>query len=1300
MAKQIILKCKNCNREFGYSENAYRLMAEKGNSRLERCQDCLQIHGREIKETESPYFEFKKESDLPLSFNFSETEFGFRGERTQEEKIKLADQSGMDISITDKEIVTLYQMLEDSQVVVLTSPTGTGKSTYIPKRLIQAPESYVGDFVERLLHQGQIIITQPRILATLQTAKTTARISGEEIGPYDLFGSRHSGEDRSSFWNRVISITDGTLPNWIRQGKLGQYSLVMIDECHERSLNIDIILSCLKRELPKYPQLRVIISSATINAQKLLDTFKEGNISVSLLDIPSRKKCKKYRHFWKDKNPVEGCDCWLCKMPKKERQNFWETQKEITKEYDLPEVCTNFVLTILSETGEGSILVFLHGEGPIKETVRRLKVKCKRNIEIIPVYSKIQEWAEAELKRTEGKRRVIIATNIAETSITIPDLVYGINAGWIKQIEWDPNTQIQKLRSKLHTKDGNKQREGRLGRNQDGYVYHLLTKKQWDEELEEHTSPEITRSCLDDSLTTLIATGVGKIDQFSWIEKPAECPNMAQEIKRAQKSLQDREIVDQKGDIVEKTLELLGIPRSSTEASFLFLADEQGLLFETMTFLMLMSTRDGEARTGANLYNPHIGLLLWNPEMTAKTKANIYAIHQGLKTGCQDDLDFVIKLAWCFQRMKSNGLSREWAEYHFVNYENLTKLLSDIDELIITIFGEERQESFRELDLESLDRIRLLISSTWPDRITDLSLIIISAQCAGDWKVRKKALAMSFVDEETLINAYPQRTPVASFMVTIPEQVQKEDLFIDQRFPIGSIVEVKEEKGKTYLSKLEKVPSEIRVSNKKSVWSSEEKNEMKVSFDRRFILDEDSVGCYQGIWFGKNQSGRAKILEWKRGENSIPVAILSPFTESDISISRKEKEDPLRVNIHRIVRDPIGRNGWISVRTPIHEIPVELNELSLSDWGAGLEQLEGRIFNLTVQAVDNKGNLQLSNINRVIQDLNCLREQVVVEKEINLEGHIEEIREEEEKAVVIVPRAFGVVHSFEVHQDFIPGKQVTNLRVGEDVIVRFSLPSTQEDHVRGECFVKEEICALPDCLRYDDKNDEMLFSYCLDKKDLTKWTARPEVIDFVWRHSWRYCLQVKIVSLKERLSNLREKDLVEGIIQQVNYEEGGTKVKSLQVLINDNTPGFVFNSDLGSLSVSRGDSILFYIKAVDPKSGFLRLASLQSEDEKKNKQKEFVRRTQAHIKRWQSNIIKAKDVIKRKKASITKINQNIAVNRVRVNTARSKEWEHRFILWIEEGENKVKIIEKEIKNVTLSINNWLDKIESVRKKLR
>lgn len=250
------------------------------------------------------------------------------------------------------------------------------------------------------------------------------------------------------------------------------------------------------------------------------------------------------------------------------------------------------------------------------------------------------------------------------------------------------------------------------------------------------------------------------------------------------------------------------------------------------------------------------------------------------------------------------------------------------------------------------------------------------------------------------------------------------------------------------------------------------------------------------------------------------------------------------------------------------------------------------------------------------------------------------------------------------------------------------MPKTERDHISADHLTNEEIDTIGVLPRgeYDKEKGEVLFAYCLEDKDLKNWPARPEALEFVKRHSFQYCLVAKIESLKERLSQLKEMDQVEGVVQRITYEEDGKTIKSVQVLVEGNILGFAFGSDLGPISVSEGKKIIFYVKTVDPNSGFLRLVSKEAQEEKRKKQQEFIERTQAHIQRWENNIVKAR-------AAIEKIRQNIAKNQAKLRTARSREWEARFQRWIEEDERKIREIE-------WSIRVWLGKIESARDRLK
>ncbi len=1296
--KTVTAECKHCGKKFNYSQEAYDLRAEGGDSKPRRCDECSKKHGKRIKSFFSPYFSFSEISDGSVDMGRCDHELAFHGRRIEKKQIKKADQSGMDISITDKEIIELYQKLEQNQVVVMVSPTGTGKSTYVPKRLVQAPDGYEGDFVDRLIRQGQIIVTQPRIMATDGTGKTTAKISGELFGRRGMFGIRHS-KDKESFsaWNKCVSVTDGTLPNWIREGKLGQYSLIMVDEAHERSCNIDLILGFLKRELPKYPQLRVIISSATINAQKFLESFREAGISCELFDIPSRKKFKKFEHFWKDESVSPKCNCWLCKKPVAKRREFWEGKRAPLGRYDLPEACANFTLKILEETSQGSIIVFLDGAPAIEDACSRIRSRCRKGIEVVPVYRERKD-AKKELERTAGKRRVIVATNIAETSITIPDLVYCINSGWIKQVTWNPEAQAQKLESKLHSKDGNSQRGGRLGRNQDGYVYHLFTKQQWEEELDEHTSPEITRSCLDDSLTKLKAAGITETGEFPWMEKVNEWDDMAKEMQRAGKSLSERGVADLSGHIVEKALSLMKISRSSTEASVLFSADEQGILFETAVALLLISDKEGKPHAGSNLYDPFSGLLCWNSSWTAATKSKVWAIHQGLKIGCRDDLDFVVKLAYCFQRAGSNGMSKEWADYHCVNLVNLGKIISDIKDLIDSL-GDEREESQRQLNLYNLDKVRMLFLSAWPDRVINLisagDQILygsgpVSPNCAGNWENEERALAMAFIEEESAIGNVLQRWPTASFMISLSGKKDRKDLFLDQRFPVGCWIETGKKDSKTVLLKVLEIPPALKQSCKRDVWY-DETPDTSIPFSQFFLFANagDEPVLPEGYWMKGAKSGKARIIRWAE-EKGISFAILSPFSESELRKFAGKVGGEMEVKIHRIIRDPVSKNGFALARIPEFEIPIEFSEMSLSDYGAGLELIEGETLPLIISGYDKNGFPRLSNLKRVMDDLASIAGEISESGQktrgsersfIDLSGILVEIVKDEEKAVVAIRREGGVIQVFDVNQTYVPGNNLKYLRLNKEITVRL-LPPNNGVEVDVDCLF-DDVPSRPKSWKEGKTENKISVPACLADKDLAKWNARPEAVDYVKRRSWQYCLQARVVSLKSRMSALEEWMSVKAVVERISHSDEGQSF--VHVVFGDNIPASIPENRLSSSGHSVGDELSLCITSLEP----LRLSDRDME----------IRQKEETIVRWKANISSSEDYISDQEERRSRDQAKVLELTVQL-FSDSPKWQEIHSQWIAESNERIAQRDAKISGARQQVAEWKEKISSVRRELK
>jgi HrpA-like RNA helicase len=798
MTKEWYQKCKDCGIEFGYSDYALQSDLKKGFSRPERCKDCRERHDKEIKSIASSHFGLiprkQKRPILGLPY-LGHIEHGTRILR---DETKEPDPSGMDIGMTPEHMGRIYKALDDYQVLVIVAPTGTGKSTYIPFHLIDPLEGYEKD---KFTKHGPIVVTQPRIPAASGIPKAIGdKLMGSHVGPGFEIGYRHgdmSGENKGEVFdrrNRLLFVTDGSLLNWITEGKIGDYSMIIVDEAHERSTNIDLILGLIKQELLKYPHLKLIIASATIDANSFVNYFSEV-ADTKLLDFADCQKSYGYEEIpWKAKEEdmierlVDNGDASEVKNKLKSYQE--KIIKGVADE----------VLNILDETDEGGILGFLSGQPEIDKAVELIKdgVKGRKDIKVFPLYTKLGkeriDEAIKEFEESDKTRRVVIATNIAETSLTIPDIIYVVDSGLIKQSEWNPTTCREELKTRFHSKDGCKQRWGRAGRVQKGYAYKLYEKTEFIKYFPLHTSPEITRECLDDVVLRAKASGVQDVDpsKFSWIEKPPE-----DELNRALSVFNERGLVDQDNDMTEEGREVYRLSnrisrflddygsnstnRALDVATMLIFADKYACLIEAVTALVMMP------RMGNSLYRDE-GLLRWDKEWDIQSKDHITRLHKELRVGCIDDLDFACKLFALYEG-EISGISdavlNSWRKRYFINEENF-KLIKEAREEILDVFTQGKMTNvLRPIDFSLVERVRLLMAIAWPDRIvsikksTPLRFVysktnmegIISENATGNWANQKEAIVAIMDQSDIVINGNKKGAPVANFIIQTPEEI-------------------------------------------------------------------------------------------------------------------------------------------------------------------------------------------------------------------------------------------------------------------------------------------------------------------------------------------------------------------------------------------------------------------------------------------------------------------------------------------------------------------------------------------------
>jgi ATP-dependent helicase HrpA len=376
----------------------------------------------------------------------------------------------------------ILEVLEKNQVIVVESPTGSGKTTQLPLILHEAGYSA----------SGIIGVTQPRRIATLSVCEYISAQLNKKTGGF--VGYKMRFEDITSSETRVKIMTDGILLQELKADPyLSRYSVIMIDEAHERSLNIDFILGLLKKLTEQRSDLKVIISSATINAEVFSEYFN---------------KCPVI-HIDTETYPV----------------NIKYTPPAFEKNEDsMLERITEIVENHVFNKKEGDILVFLQGEKIIKDCVKMLSdSKVRRNLFLLPLYGRLskEEQERVFLQTPEGKTKVVVSTNIAETSVTIDGITAVIDSGYAKINFYNPRTYTSSLIEQPISKASCNQRKGRAGRTRPGDCYRLYTKDDFVSR-DMFTVEEIYRTDLSEVVLRMAELGIADFDSFEFISPPGK----------------------------------------------------------------------------------------------------------------------------------------------------------------------------------------------------------------------------------------------------------------------------------------------------------------------------------------------------------------------------------------------------------------------------------------------------------------------------------------------------------------------------------------------------------------------------------------------------------------------------------------------------------------------------------------------------------------------------------------------------------------------------------------------------------
>ena len=417
----------------------------------------------------------------------------------------------------------IMNAIRDNQVVIIAGETGSGKTTQIPKMCLELG----------LGEKGLIGHTQPRRLAARSVAERIAEELGQKIGETVGYQVRFTSEVGEH--SAIKLMTDGILLAEIQNDKLlRRYSTLIIDEAHERSLNIDFILGYLKRILPQRPDLKVIITSATIDPERFARHFspsyvpgkgivdenlsdEEREIAEAILpddappiiEVSGRTYPVEIRY-----RPLEGDELYL-------------DDEEVAEDRDPTDAILDAIKE-LSKEAPGDILIFFSGEREIrdaKDAIEAMVLKSPRlNYEVLPLYARLSLAEQHRVFSPGSRPRIVLATNVAETSLTVPGIKYVIDTGTARISRYSARTKVQRLPIERISQASANQRSGRCGRVSDGIAIRLYSEEDFNSR-PEFTDPEILRTNLAAVILQMIAIGVvrepGDISRFPFVQPPA-----------------------------------------------------------------------------------------------------------------------------------------------------------------------------------------------------------------------------------------------------------------------------------------------------------------------------------------------------------------------------------------------------------------------------------------------------------------------------------------------------------------------------------------------------------------------------------------------------------------------------------------------------------------------------------------------------------------------------------------------------------------------------------------------------------
>ncbi len=537
----------------------------------------------------------------------------------------------------------IIKLIREHQVIVVAGETGSGKTTQLPKLCLAAGRG----------EAGMIGCTQPRRLAARSMARRVAEELGTPLG--EIVGFQVRFNDQVSERSLIKFMTDGILLAETQGDPwLSAYDTLIIDEAHERSLNIDFLLGYLKRLALKRPELKIIVTSATIDTARFAEHFG----SAPVVEVEGRAYPVELR--WRPVDTPAGAHpvrdalrhetksdrAQGALLPSQERQNMQQGSAE-------------HIAAVLDEISHddprGDVLVFLPGEREIRDAHQMLSRRQYRETEIMPLYARLSAGDQDRVFKPGVKRRVVLATNVAETSLTVPRIRYVVDTGTARVKRYSQRSQLERLHVEPISRAAADQRKGRCGRVGPGICYRLYDEADFASR-DAFTDPELLRSSLANVILRMLALKLGDVEDFPFLDAPD--PRV---IADGFRRLTEISAIDEARQLTAIGRSLARLPIDVQLARMLVEGEQLQALREVLVIVSFLSIQDPRERpSDARQQADTAHAVFADPKSDFIGVLNLWrAYHDAHEELTQSKLR-----TWCARDFLSFMRMREWRELH------------------------------------------------------------------------------------------------------------------------------------------------------------------------------------------------------------------------------------------------------------------------------------------------------------------------------------------------------------------------------------------------------------------------------------------------------------------------------------------------------------------------------------------------------------------------------------------------------------------------------------------------------------